>query len=92
MILVKQIKLIRLNKHHLEERIWQKELLAFYISFLFVGIGIPYIYKDIPCIILAMFIASQKISFEKIEERNALKDSEGVVSDTKTDQSFAGAV
>lgn len=92
MILVKQIKLIGLNKHHLEERIWQKELLAFYISFLFVGIGIPYIYKDIPCIILAMFIASQKISFKKIEERNALKDSEGAASDTKTDQSFAGAV
>lgn len=92
MMLVKQIKLIRLNKSNLEERIWQKELLAFYISFLFVGIGIPYIYKDIPCIILAMFIASQKISFEKIEERNALKDSEGVASDTKTDQSFAGAV
>lgn len=92
MMLVKQIKLIRLNKDNIEERIWQKELLAFYISFLFVGIGIPYIYKDIPCIILAMFIASQKISFEKIEELNALKDSEGVASDTKTDQSFAGAV
>lgn len=92
MILVKQIKLIRSYRDNTEERIWQKELLAFYISFLFVGIGIPYIYKDIPCIILAMFIASQKISFEKIEERNALKDSEGVASETKTDQSFAGAV
>lgn len=92
MILVKQIKLIKLNKHHIEERIWQKELLAFYISFLFVGIGIPYMYKDIPCIILAMFIASQKISFEKVEEREAIKVSEGVTSDSKTNQSFAGAV
>ena len=68
MILVKQIKLIGLNKHNREERLWQKELLAFYISFLFVGLGIPYLYKDIPCIILAMFIASQKISFNKIED------------------------
>lgn len=92
MILVKQIKLIKLNKHQIEERIWQKELLAFYISFLFVGIGIPYIYKDIPCIILAMFIASQKISFDKIEERKAVRASEGETSESKTDQSFAGAV
>ena len=70
----------------------KKELLAFYISFLFVGIGIPYMYKDIPCIILAMFIASQKISFDKIEERKAISVSEGVTRDSKTDQSFAGAV
>ena len=68
MILVKQIKLIGLNSRNQEERLWQKELLAFYISFLFVGIGIPYIYKDVPCIVLAMFIASQKISFDKIDE------------------------
>ena len=91
-MLVNQIKLIRLNRDNIEERIWQKELLAFYISFLFVGIGIPYMYKDIPCIILAMFIASQKISFDKIEERKAVKVSEGVTSESKTDQSFAGAV
>lgn len=66
MILVKQIRLIKLFKDNPEERLWQKELLAFYASFLFVGIGIPYIYKDIPCIVLAMFIASQRISFDKI--------------------------
>ena len=92
MILVKQIKLIRLYRDIIEERIWQKELLAFFISFLFVGIGIPYMYKDIPCIILAMFIASQKISFDKIEECKTINGSEGVTSDSKTDQSFAGAV
>ncbi|MBR1533175.1 MAG: O-antigen ligase family protein [Ruminococcus sp.] len=69
MILVKQIKLIRLYRDNIEERVWQKELLAFYISFLFVGIGIPYIYKDIPCIILGMFIASQKISFDRLITR-----------------------
>lgn len=49
-----------------EDRIFQKQMLAFYISFLFVGIGIPYMYKDIPCIILAMFIAWQKISYDKL--------------------------
>lgn len=86
MILVKQIKLIRLNKHHLEERIWQKELLAFYISFLFVGIGIPYIYKDIPCIILAMFIASQKISFEKMKNNATEMVAEGDTSEPITNK------
>lgn len=84
-ILVKQIKLIRINRVLSEERLWQKELLAFYISFLFVGIGIPYIYKDIPCIILAMFIASQKISFDKLNEAEITVVSEGVNSETITD-------
>lgn len=93
-ILVNQIKLSfakSINPDR-KNRTRQKELFAFYISFLFVGIGIPYIYKDIPCIILAMFIASQKISFEKIEDRKAIKYSEGAVSETKSNQSFAGAV
>ncbi len=84
MILVKQIKLIKLNKDNPEERLWQKELLAFYIAFLFVGIGIPYLYKDIPCIILAMFIASQKISFEKLEETATERVAEGAVREPLT--------
>lgn len=84
MILVKQIKLIKLNKDNPEERLWQKELLAFYISFLFIGVGIPYIYKDLPCIILAMFVASQKISFEKLKETAAEKVAEGVVREPLT--------
>ena len=41
-------------------------MLAFYIAFLFVGIGIPYLYKDIPCIILAMYVSWQKISFDEL--------------------------
>ena len=86
MMLVKQIKLIRLSKSNLEERIWQKELLAFYISFLFVGIGIPYMYKDIPCIILAMFIASQKISFEKLKENATEAVAEGDTSEPITNK------
>ena len=86
MMLVKQIKLIRLNKSNLEERIWQKELLAFYISFLFVGIGIPYMYKDIPCIILAMFIASQRISFDKLKENATETVAEGDTSEPITNK------
>lgn len=86
MILVKQIKLIRLNKSNLEERIWQKELLAFYISFLFVGIGIPYIYKDISCIILAMFIASQKISIDKLKGNATESVAEGDTSEPITNK------
>lgn len=89
MILAKQINLIKLFKHDTEERLWQKELLAFYISFLFVGIGIPYIYKDIPCIILAMFIASQKISFDKLKEAELIEASEEVNSESITVKSFA---
>ena len=68
MIFIKQIKLISLNKHNQQERLWQKELLVFCFVFLFVGIGIPYMYKDIPCIILAMFIASQRISFDRLSQ------------------------
>lgn len=92
MILVKQIKLIKLNKLNLEERIWQKELFAFYFSFLFVGIGIPYIYKDIPCIILAMFIASQKNSFDKLAESQNNCLSEGLSHEPKANQSFASVI
>ena len=86
MILSKQIKLIKLNKENQQERLWQKELLAFYFSFLFVGIGIPYIYKDIPCIILAMFIASQKLSFEKLKESAAELAAEGAAREPITHQ------
>lgn len=88
MILVKQIKLIILNQVLSEERLWQKELLAFYISFLFVGIGIPYLYKDIPCIVLAMFIASQKISFDKLKESASNSIEEGVINEQISNQSL----
>lgn len=89
MILVKQIKLIKHNKHLQEEKKWQKELLAFYISFLFIGIGIPYIYKDIPCIILAMFIASQKISYDKLKENADEKAAEGVACEQSANKGIA---
>jgi len=67
-ILIKQIKLSFSNdpNYVTENRVFHKQMLAFYIAFLFVGIGIPYMYKDIPCIILAMFVAWQKISFDEL--------------------------
>ena len=89
MILVKQIKLIRLYRDNIEERIWQKELLAFYIAFLFVGIGIPYMYKDVPCIILGMFIASQKISFDKLNAKATEAVAEGVNSESSSHSGIA---
>jgi len=39
----------------------ETELLIFYIVFLFVGVGIPYMYKDIPCIVFGMMIAHHHI-------------------------------
>lgn len=67
-ILINQIKL-SFSKQEIytkTNRVFQKEMLAFYIAFLFVGIGIPYLYKDIPCIVLAMYVSWQKISFDEL--------------------------
>ncbi|MGM9929611.1 MAG: O-antigen ligase family protein [Bacillus sp. (in: firmicutes)] len=64
-----QIRLVRLNVYDLEERMFQKAMLAFLIMFLFVGIGIPYLYKDNPCIILGTIVASQYISFRKLRRK-----------------------
>ena len=75
-ILVNQIRLSfsKLLNSDSNNRLFQKEMLAFYIMFLFIGIGIPYLYKEIPCVVLAMFVAWQKISFEKFQ----LKDNNAV--------------
>lgn len=74
-MLIEQIKLSfsRDKRYMCENRLFQKEMLAFYIAFLFVGIGIPYMYKDIPCIVLAMFIAWQSISIDEIKGKSLLK-------------------
>lgn len=70
----RQVELTKLNYDNLEECIRQKEMLAFYIMFLFIGFGIPYMYKDNPCIILAMFIAFQRISYLKLYPDNNFKE------------------
>lgn len=63
----KQLFLIAVNRRGSYARLKQKEILAYLGMFLFVGIGIPYMYKDIPCILLGTFIASQAISFRELK-------------------------
>lgn len=65
-ILRKQLYLVRVNVRGSLERLKQKEIFVYLCMFLFIGIGIPYMYKDVPCILLGTFIASQNISFEEL--------------------------
>lgn len=65
-IVRKQIYLIMRNKRGSYARLKQKEIFAYLCMFLFIGIGIPYVYKDVPCILLGTFIASQTISFRQL--------------------------
>lgn len=60
-MLVDQFKLVLAERKRQVESKWETELLIFYIAFLFVAVGIPYIYKDYPCIILGMLIAHHHI-------------------------------
>lgn len=62
----KQIQLILRNPKGSLGRLKQKEIFVYLCMFLFVGVGIPYMYKDTPCILLGTFIASQAISFEEL--------------------------
>ena len=68
-MLRKQVYLIRRNKPGSLARLKQKEIFTYLCMALFVGIGIPYMYKDIPCILLGTIIASQTISFRELRER-----------------------
>ena len=63
----KQIYLIRNSKPGSAARLKQKEMLVYLCMTLFVAVGIPYMYKDIPCILLGTFIGSQTISFRELE-------------------------
>lgn len=65
-IVKKQIYLIKKCEKGSYAKIKQKELFAYLCMFLFVAIGIPYMYKDAPCIILGTFVASQQISFREL--------------------------
>lgn len=68
MLLKNQWKLVRYSGIYIsrEESRWQKLLFAFYIMFLFIGVGIPYMYKDVPCIILGMLLASQYLDLREM--------------------------
>lgn len=67
-IVKKQIYLILRNKRGSAARLKQKEILAYLAMFLFIAAGIPYLYKDAPCILLGTFIASQKISLDELRK------------------------
>lgn len=64
----KQILLIRENKKGSTARLKQKELMVYLCMFLFIGIGIPFMYKDVPCILLGTFVASQHISLKELKQ------------------------
>ena len=65
---IKQIQLILKNKKGSQARLKQKEILVYLCMFLFIAVGIPYMYKDVPCILLGTFVASQAISFQELRE------------------------
>lgn len=68
-IFMKQIKLLkRWQKYDNRASSIQKGFFAFYIAFIFIGAGIPFLYKDVPCIVLAMLVAWQGLCFEEIHE------------------------
>ena len=68
-ITIKQINLILGTPRGSYARVKQKELFVYLCMFLFVAVGIPYMYKDAPCIILGTFIAHQTISIRELGER-----------------------
>ena len=61
-------KRLFLARYSQKDKILQKALLAFYISFLFIGVGIPFIYKDIPNVILGMLLGAQEIGYQELCE------------------------
>lgn len=65
-IIKKQIYLILVNKKGSYARLKQKELFVFLCMALFVAVGVPYMYKDAPCILLGTFIANQQISAREL--------------------------
>lgn len=68
-IIKKQMLLILRNKRGSYSRLKQKEIFVYLCMALFVAVGIPFMYKDAPCIILGTMIASQAISFRELRER-----------------------
>lgn len=71
----KQLQLISLSPRGSSARLKQKELLIYWCMALFIAVGIPYIYKDAPCIILGTMLAAQKISFDELEESGLILEN-----------------
>lgn len=69
LIVKKQIYLILRNPPGSYARLKQKEMFVYLCMFLFVAVGIPYMYKDAPCIILGTFVAHQSLSLRELGER-----------------------
>ena len=67
-IVWKQLCLIGANKRGSYARLKQKEIFAYLCMALFIAVGIPYMYKDAPCILLGTLVASQAISFHALKE------------------------
>ena len=70
----KQIQLIGRNRRGSYARLKQKEIFAYMCMALFVAVGIPYMYKDIPCILLGTIIASQALSFDELRAKGNSSD------------------
>lgn len=68
LIIKKQLYLISICQHGSYARLKQKELFVYLCMALFIGVGIPYMYKDAPCILLGTFIASQTVSFRELHD------------------------
>lgn len=66
LIIKKQLYLIRVSKRGSYARLKQKEIFVYLCMALFIAVGIPYMYKDAPCILLGTFVASQRISFREL--------------------------
>ena len=67
LILKKQLLLILRSRPGSYGRLKQKEMLAYFCMTLFIGAGIPFRYKDAPCIILGTFVAHQAISIRELK-------------------------
>lgn len=70
-IVRKQLYLIRVSPKGSYARLKHKELFIYLCMFLFTAAGIPYMYKDVPCILLGTFVANQTISFRELRKNGA---------------------
>lgn len=75
LIIKKQLYLICRSRPGSYARMKQKEIFVYLCVFLFVGVGIPYMYKDAPCILLGTFIANQAISFRELRTTGYISDN-----------------